>query len=93
MVKDGEDWHGLKTTKIEKFSQTFQTVWPWLSPFNPSAKTQKWHYGPKKRATWHDTVGRDGLDLPILCPVFWSNISWIDITKYIADGVFGVFEK
>ena len=33
MVKDGEDWHGLQTTKFEKFSYTFQTVQPWLSPF------------------------------------------------------------
>ena len=35
MVKDGEDWHGLQTTKLKNLSKTFQTVQPRLCSFKP----------------------------------------------------------
>ena len=43
MVKTGEDWHGLQTTKLKNWGQTFQTIQPWLCSFN-----KKWHCGPEK---------------------------------------------
>ena len=33
IVKDGEDWHGLQTTKLKNLDKTFQTVKPWLCSF------------------------------------------------------------
>ena len=31
MVKDGEGWHGLQTTKLKNVGKTFQTVQPVVS--------------------------------------------------------------
>ena len=34
MVKDGEDWHRLQTTKLKNLGQTFQTIQPSLCSVN-----------------------------------------------------------
>ena len=41
MVKDGEDWHGLQTTKLKNLGWTFQTVQPWLCFFNITGQRTK----------------------------------------------------
>ena len=33
MVKDGEDWHGFRTTKLKNLGQTIQTVQLWLCSY------------------------------------------------------------
>ena len=38
MVKDGEDWHGLQTTKLKSLAKLFKAIEPWHSSFNSSVR-------------------------------------------------------
>ena len=40
MVKDGEDWHGLQTTKMKNLGKTFQTVYRDCASFSCCYQTK-----------------------------------------------------